>query len=315
MRSTLESAPKKETGASSGRANAVRATVAGLDESGHMFRDTVSILALEGQDCIFQGKSKPELNSWVLVEILPSKTGDKATSVQGQVMTLEPDSEAANQYRIRVELETKQSLKIGDISQEMKAAALAHSPVPAPRPAPAAASMSPAVPLPIPVPAAAPAPFPAPVSTQILAPPATPATPAAVKVNAIQPEKDTLVQDSAPKISPPSLLNKTKTEPSGELPQPAGYVQPKKVAVLPIPEIPAPKTVPITAPLDKGAISAAVTQEVKQQLAAAKTGLNEDLEKAVQRSVAQEMKQHLAASDLGADGFRNNRAWNVKGVN
>jgi hypothetical protein len=294
--SILDSAPKKESGAGIANTNDVRATVAGLDESGRMFRDTVSILALDGSDCIFQAKSKPELNSWVLVEILPSKSGEKAISVQGQVLSLEPGGQAGDQYRIRVELETKQSLKIGDISQELKAATPAALPIPAPGPVPAAGSKPPVAPAITLVPAPSSVPTLGSGAARIPAPPAAPVTPAAGKASPMQAGKDTLVKDSALNIAPPSFLNKTKAEPSAGLAPPAISAQPRKVPVTPAPEIQSPKSFATTAPLDKEAISAAVAHEVKQQLAAAKTGLQEDLEKTVQRIVALEIKQQTSAA-------------------
>ncbi len=301
MRSTLESAPKTEGGVSSARGPAVCATVAGLDESGQMFRDTVSIIALDGRDCIFQAKSKPELNSWVLVEILPSKSGEKAISVQGQVVTLQPDGQAANQYRIQVELETKQDLKIGDFLQEMKAATPAPSRVPVPAPVPAASLHAPAPPA---APAHEPA-FPAasgltpaPMPAQISARPAAaaPVAPAAVKSTPVPVAKETPVKESAPKMAPLPPLSQTKTEPGAEWPAPVFNTQPKKIAVLPVPETAAPKTPSTLAALDKEIISAAVANEVKQQLAVTKTSLDRDLEKMVQGSVAQEVKQQFAAA-------------------
>lgn len=295
MRSTLESAPKKESGTGNAPTNAVRATVAGLDESGRMFRDTVSIVALDGCNCIFLAKSKPELNSWVLVEILPSKSGEKAISVQGQVMTLEPEGQAEDQYRIRVELETKQSLKIGDISQELKPATTAPLPIPAPGSAPVVATKPPLAPAITLVPASTSAPSLASGPARIPAPPAAAATPGAGKANPLQPGKDTLVKDSAPNFAPSSLLNKTKADSGAGLAQTAINTQPQKATILPAPGFQAPKTIAVPPPLDKEAISAAVAHEIKQQLAAAKAGLNENLEMMVRGAVAQEVKQQAAA--------------------
>ena len=127
---------------SSSAGKEVRVTVTGLDEKGQMFRETAPILELDGRHCYFRSKFQPELGSWVLVEFDLSKAGAKRTTVQGQVKSAPPEVLPANMYRIHVELETAQDLKITAPAKPVRAAAPTPQPtlVPAavPLPAPAA---------------------------------------------------------------------------------------------------------------------------------------------------------------------------------
>src|SRR5882672_6227809 len=107
----------------------VRVTVTGLDEKGQMFRETAPILELDGRNCFFRSKFQPELGSWVLVEFDLSKAGAKRTTVQGQVKSAPPEVLPVNMYRIHVELETAQDLKIAGPPKPGRAAAPAPQPV------------------------------------------------------------------------------------------------------------------------------------------------------------------------------------------
>jgi hypothetical protein len=117
-----------------------RLTVTGLDEKGQMFRESAPILELDGRDCHFRSKFQPELGSWVLVEFDLSKAGSKRTTLQGQVKSVQPEGLAGNAYRIYIELESVQSLKIAPAPQPPKVAA------PALQPPSPAAPLAPPVP-------------------------------------------------------------------------------------------------------------------------------------------------------------------------
>ena len=124
-----------------------RLTVTGLDEKGQMFRESAPILELDGRDCHFRSKFQPELGSWVLVEFDLSKAGSKRTTLQGQVKSVQPEGLAGNAYRIYIELESAQSLKIAPAPQLPKVAAPALQPPPAAS-APIAPPVLPAPPAP-----------------------------------------------------------------------------------------------------------------------------------------------------------------------
>lgn len=114
-----------------------RLTVTGLDEKGQMFRESAPIIELDGRDCHFRSKFQPELGSWVLVEFDSSKAGSKRTTLQGQVKSARPEGLTGSLYRIYIELESAQGLKIVAPPQPAKAAAPALQP-PAAAPAPKA---------------------------------------------------------------------------------------------------------------------------------------------------------------------------------
>ena len=121
--SITEKEPRVEGDSSSAPGKEVRVTVTGLDEKGQMFRETAPVIELDGRDCHFRSKFQPELGSWVLVEFDLSKSGTKKTTVQGQVKAAQSDVLAANLYRIHVELETAQDLKVTSAAQPSKTAA------------------------------------------------------------------------------------------------------------------------------------------------------------------------------------------------
>jgi hypothetical protein len=131
---------EKESGqaeTSSGAGKEQRLTVTGLDEKGQMFRESAPILELDGRDCHFRSKFQPELGSWVLVEFDTSKAGSKRTTLQGQVKSAQPEGLTGSMFRIYVELESPQDLKIASAPQSAKAAAPVLQPPPLPAPAPA----------------------------------------------------------------------------------------------------------------------------------------------------------------------------------
>ena len=147
MISTTDKEPGLAVESSSAAGKEQRLTVTGLDEKGQMFRESAPIIELDGRDCHFRSKFQPELGSWVLVEFDSSKAGSKRTTLQGQVKSAQPEGLTGNLYRIYIELESAQGLKIVPPPQPAKAAApalqpLAAAPAPkeeenrAPKPAP-----------------------------------------------------------------------------------------------------------------------------------------------------------------------------------
>jgi hypothetical protein len=232
--SIIEKEPRVDADSSAASGKEVRITVTGLDEKGQMFRETAPIVEIDGRTCQFCSKFKPELGSWVLVEFDLSKSpGAKRTTVQGQVKSASPETSAANMYRIQVELETAQDLKISAPSEPVKAAAPLSQPAPAIVPAPAA------------------------------------------KVEAPRAQKEIT----------PAPVTRLKPEVSAELPAPLES-QPGKSPAPAIREAVAPKPSPAAPPLDREILQTAVAQEIKQQLAALKGPLAEELERNTQRTVA-----------------------------
>jgi hypothetical protein len=137
--SFTEKEPKVDGQSSSAAEKEVQVTVTGLDEKGQMFRENAPIIELDGRNCHFHSKFRPELGSWVLVEFDSPKFGAKKTTVQGQVKSAQSDVLSANLHRIHVELETAQVLKISPALQPAKAAAPAAQPAIVPVPTPAIA--------------------------------------------------------------------------------------------------------------------------------------------------------------------------------
>jgi hypothetical protein len=88
-------------------------TVTGLDEKGQMFRETAAVISLNGRDCKFQSKSRPELESWVLVELKSIDDPTKARTLQGQVKSVQADGAASNLFQVQLELENAQEAKVG----------------------------------------------------------------------------------------------------------------------------------------------------------------------------------------------------------
>ena len=108
----------------------VRLTVTGLDEKGQMYRESALILELDGSDCHFRSKFRPELDSWVLVEFDSSKAGSKRTTLQGQVKSAQSEGLAGNMFRIRVELESAPGLTVVPTPQAVKVSAPTLQPPP-----------------------------------------------------------------------------------------------------------------------------------------------------------------------------------------
>lgn len=136
MISFTEKESKLDGQSSSTTGKEVQVTVTGLDENGQMFRETAPIIELDGRNCHFHSKFRPELGSWVLVEFDSPKSGAKKTTVQGQVKSAQSDVLAANLYRIHVELETAQVLKVSPALQPGKAAVPSAQPFVVPVPTP-----------------------------------------------------------------------------------------------------------------------------------------------------------------------------------
>ena len=250
MLSLTEKEPRVDGESSSTPGKEVRVTVTGLDEKGQMFRETAPVIELNGRDCHFRSKFQPELGSWVLVEFDSSKSGAKKVTVQGQVKAALSDVLATNLYRIHVELETAQDLKIAPAAQPVKAV------VPAAQPVLVTATVAPAAPAP--------------------------------KVEAVP----------APKEAITTPVERTKAEPSTPAPFPMETQAAKPVAPFPMetqPAKPAPPALREVAPmkpsaehagLDMEATKAAISQEVKQQMAPFKNSFSEELERIALRMVS-----------------------------
>jgi len=124
--------PQLNPGTSSAVNESARLTVTGLDEKGQMFRETATILGLEGRDCSFRSKCQPAVGSWVLVELDVSKDRPKTSGLQGQVKFVQAEGAATNLFQIWVELESSQEVKIGSNSKPPKAPQAAPQPLPLP---------------------------------------------------------------------------------------------------------------------------------------------------------------------------------------
>lgn len=251
--SLTEKEPGLAAGTSSTAAKEQRLTVTGLDEKGQMFRESAPILELDGRDCHFRSKFQPELGSWVLIEFDTTKTGSKRTTLQGQVKSADSDGLGGNMYRIYVELETAQDMKIASASQQAppmpKAAAPAVQPSPMPAP-PAPAAPAPKAEAPRP-PAETPAEPASRAKVEKIA-----AAPIPVEIQAAKPAAPAPLPVTAPAVSAlasPFSVPKAQAEIAPPAPQPAA-------------------TVPAA--------------DMKQQLAALKESLREELEAMVQRTVS-----------------------------
>lgn len=244
---------EKESGlaadTSSAAAKEQRLTVTGLDEKGQMFRESAPILELDGRDCQFRSKFQPELGSWVLVEFDSSKAGAKRTTVQGQVKLAQPEGLAGNMFRIQIELESAQELKIVSAAQPAKAA-------------------SPALP-----------------------PPAAPAP----KVEASRSLKE-MPMESVSRVKPEG--NGAPSNPL-EVPQATATVPMIREVSAPKPqpeetrlsrETIAPKPQAEAVGLSREAVTSAVAQEVKQQIAALKDSLRAEVEGSAQRAASSGME-------------------------
>lgn len=241
--SLTEKEPGLAAGTSSTAAKEQRLTVTGLDEKGQMFRESAPILELDGRDCHFRSKFQPELGSWVLIEFDTSKTGSKRTTLQGQVKSAEFEGLVGNMFRIYVELETAQEMKI----------------VPAPPQAPQQPK------------AAAPV---------LQPPPPAPSAPAP-KAEAARPQKET----------PAEPLSRVKPEMNARASIPVEIQAAKPAAPAPFAspvasQFSVPKPQAEAAPLNPQPVATVSGPDMKQQLAALKESLREELEAMVQRTVS-----------------------------
>jgi hypothetical protein len=224
-----------------------------------MFRESAPILELDGRDCHFRSKFQPELGSWVLVEFDASKAGSKRTTVQGQVKSAEPEGVAANMFRIYIELESAQEMKIASAAPPAKAAAPALQP-PAPlAPAPKAEA-------PRPVKEASTEPF------SRLKPETNSAAPAPKD---IQPSKP-----AAPATAPAAATAHRE------------FPAPKPLTESPVMsrEVPAQKPQAEAAPSVSQFSATVPAPDMKLQLAAMKESLREELEAMVQRTVSSQVE-------------------------
>jgi hypothetical protein len=243
--SLTEKEPGLAAGTSSTAAKEQRLTVTGLDEKGQMFRESAPILELNGRDCHFRSKFQPELSSWVLIEFDNSKTGSKRTTLQGQVKSAESEGLAGNMFRIYVELETAQEMKIAATPQQPKAAAPAAQPAPASPPAPAPNVQAARARMELPA---------EPVSR--VKPEQNAAAPIPVEIQAAKPAAPApvpLPSSAASSLASPFSVPKAQMEVAPQVPPPA--------AAAPVPDM-------------------------KQQLAAMKESLREELQALVQRTVS-----------------------------
>ena len=258
MLSLKEKEPRVDAGTSPATGKEVRVTVTGLDEKGQMFRETAPILEMEGRDCHFRSKFQPELGSWVLVEFDLTKSGAKRTTVQGQVKSAQSDILTANMYRIHVELETAQDLKIAPSPQIAKIASPAAPPV-------VASVVAPAVIAPVQIPAPA-----AKVE-------ATRAPKEALPVPAARPVPETVVELAVPFEVPSS---------KAAAPAIKEFSAPQMESIAPRQESPAPRQAAEAPAFDREAAKTAIALEIKQQMAALNGSFAEELERNALRTVS-----------------------------
>ncbi len=112
MTSVSPKAPQQSEERNTAPEGSLELTVTGLDAKSHMFRERTAVLGLEGRDCEYQSKHEVRVDSWVLLDIDYRKAGQKSCRVQGQVKSVQPLGAAHELFRIRVELEAAQSLKV-----------------------------------------------------------------------------------------------------------------------------------------------------------------------------------------------------------
>jgi hypothetical protein len=249
--SLTEKEPKISGESSPASGKEVRVTVTGLDEKGQMFRETAPILEMDGRDCHFRSKFQPELGSWVLVEFDLTKSGAKRTTVQGQVKSAQTDLLSANMYRIHVELETAQELKIAPSVQPVKVAA------------------SPAQPAPV---------SPTPVAVAAVAPAVVPT---AIPVNAAKAEATRPPKEAAV----PLPATRSKPEAISEMPFTVAP-QSSTLTTQAVREVTVPKQPAEAVGMDREATRAAIALETKQQLASLKSSILEELERNMQQKVS-----------------------------
>ncbi len=87
-------------------------TVTGVDAKGHIFRERTAVLSLDGRDCEYASGREVQTGSWVLLDIDYAKAGQKSCRVQGQVKSVQPLRTAHGQFRVAVELEVAQSVRV-----------------------------------------------------------------------------------------------------------------------------------------------------------------------------------------------------------
>jgi len=87
-------------------------TVTGVDAKGHMFRERTAVLSLDGRDCKYQSKHEVRSDSWVLLDIEYGKGGKKSSRVQGKVKSVQSVGPSHELFRIGVELEVAQSVRV-----------------------------------------------------------------------------------------------------------------------------------------------------------------------------------------------------------
>jgi hypothetical protein len=88
----------------------VRLNVTGLDAKGQMFRHQVTVLLLDGRDCVFRSDSQPELDSSILAEF--NYEGASPQNRVSQALVKSNFSDQQGGYRVVVELEFAQTAKV-----------------------------------------------------------------------------------------------------------------------------------------------------------------------------------------------------------
>jgi hypothetical protein len=101
------------------RTETVRVT--GANTQGAIFRHSADVLLLDGRHCVCRSTSQPEIGSWVMVEFNHETSQGKSDIVQGIVISNQPDGEAGESYRVVLELETPQHIRVGPKREESQA--------------------------------------------------------------------------------------------------------------------------------------------------------------------------------------------------
>ena len=93
----------------------MRATVTGIDSRGQLFRDTASVVFLEGQKCVYESTIRPSPDGEVMVE-LPN--GKEAWRSNAKVQSVSSVGSQPGTFRVAIELDRAHSLVIDTSPEE-----------------------------------------------------------------------------------------------------------------------------------------------------------------------------------------------------
>jgi hypothetical protein len=93
-------------------------TVTGVEATGQMFRERTLVLGLDGRECQYQSKHEVCVDSIVLLALDSTGGGQDSPPVRGRVKSLQPLQTTRNLFRISVELETSQTIRVVPSGQE-----------------------------------------------------------------------------------------------------------------------------------------------------------------------------------------------------